>query len=49
MNLLKLPVIPIAAVLTLIAAAFHWYFPIWESTRFSLPWLGVCIGVTGFP
>ena len=48
MNILKLPVLLIAAVLALIAAAFHWFFPIWEGTRFSSPWLGALLGLMGF-
>lgn len=47
MNIVKLPVLLIAAVLALIAAAFHWYFNSGERIRFSLPWLGALIGFTG--
>lgn len=38
----------IAIVLTLIAAAFHWCLNIWEGMRFSWPWVGALLGLTGF-
>ncbi len=38
----------IAMVLTLIAALFHWCFNVWGTMRFSQPWAGVILGLTGF-
>ncbi|HAM53764.1 MAG TPA: hypothetical protein DCP92_24860 [Nitrospiraceae bacterium] len=38
----------IALSLTLIAGAFHWCLNIWERMRFSLPWVGASVGLTGF-
>jgi protein-S-isoprenylcysteine O-methyltransferase Ste14 len=38
----------IAVSLTLIAAALHWSFKIWEDVRISWLWGGVILGLTGF-
>lgn len=48
MRIINMPAPLIGAAFALIAAAIHWYFDLGETMRFSWPWLGISVGLTGF-